>query len=612
MDVNMKNNRMSKIIKEEICFSSNKLTEEDDIRSDSLANLNRPKVWAMPEYEYALSSAIEEDNITNEKKKIDGNSASDNSKKKKNRDRIISFVRWKFRFEWVPDQEFPPWWESSCERLLYSKILPGKLKSFVCPECRLPSNMIYEGVWICLNHNCQHFWQSLTAQYKWEEVPKNLNYVKAFLNPGLIEKDQAIKIPFSILPPQPPTGLNEKEDSPITVSRKVTPDGAIVFQYSFPEGGHVIHRLGNLSINSMSDKLFLEFQDKDIPFKRNKVKNGNQIVGSELLARQFSLNIGKDYEFSLAVETLQFEQCPEVVHKTYLYLIEMCAQLVPGAQFNEMLLVAYLNDQRDNFFNAIIDDGEKGVAPIVGNLSLGASAKLMFRRKKKASEIQKFRASASTQIGSENTSFVNDDEVAVGRENSDCLQTVLESHEDNMSSMVPNDDSFSSDTSSTSTTPSTNIDSEQVVASISKVKLRSRKRVISTNSTSPTDSITSSSPHPPKRSRSRKKEAPNSPKPTDPSSSSSSTSSVTSNSDTLAEISLPTISTLGIEVEGSNISTIPRTPLTMSPEPFNGLPVDHMNLNLKVRGSGPDLVLKLNHGDVLLMVGKEIQKYYEQ
>ncbi|CAG8578579.1 9061_t:CDS:2 [Diversispora eburnea] len=221
------------------------------------------------------------------------------------------FIRWMFRFEWLPNQEFTPWWESSTENhAIFTELISI----------------------------------SLSVDFIWEDAPENLDYVKSFLSPGLLDTNQRIQIPFSILPPQPQSDLNGlidqsfdsqhwkgyhclrcgriscrnnwkewicancgiihlashkillphslrdpdlplligpaadydicvKDGSQITVSRNVTSDGAIICRYDFPEGGHVIHKLGNLSLNALPNKLFNGFQNKNIHFKRNVVKS---------------------------------------------------------------------------------------------------------------------------------------------------------------------------------------------------------------------------------------------------------------------------------------------------------------------------------------------------
>ncbi|CAG8739105.1 4130_t:CDS:2, partial [Racocetra fulgida] len=130
-----------------------------------------------PEYEIYEN----DDDLTDEEDILNGNDAEHRSRTK----RECPFIRWKFRFEWVPNQEFSPWWESPSQRLIYSTILPGTLRVFLCPECKAWSN-----------------------QNQWVKVPDDLIYDPVFLNPGLIARDQLHRIPFSILPPQPPSTLN--------------------------------------------------------------------------------------------------------------------------------------------------------------------------------------------------------------------------------------------------------------------------------------------------------------------------------------------------------------------------------------------------------------------
>ncbi|CAG8465003.1 6666_t:CDS:2 [Diversispora eburnea] len=200
---------MTNFIREKVFFSKHKLTFDNDIRSNSNANINRPKVWAMtcqelcetvpyfkswnggiyykngvvwgylldgfgalrdPEYEYYCIPA-DEGKIKNEENVIEA---------------VLSINR-----------------ENFSEKNHEENQMKSELISIVCPECGLLSNKIYEDLWICLNHNCKHFWKSLSVDFIWEDVPENLDYVKSFLSPGLLDTNQRIQIPFSILPPQP-------------------------------------------------------------------------------------------------------------------------------------------------------------------------------------------------------------------------------------------------------------------------------------------------------------------------------------------------------------------------------------------------------------------------
>ncbi|CAG8433354.1 1563_t:CDS:10 [Diversispora eburnea] len=633
-------------------------------------------VW--PEYEY-YSVPMDEGNITDEECIIDANLPNNHNNSSRENGKT-SFIRWKFRFEWVPNQEFLPWWESPCENLINSTILMSELISIVCPECGLPSNKIYANSWICLNHNCKHFWQSLSDDFIWEDVPENLDYVKSFLSPGLIDMNQIIRIPFSILPAQPPNDSDNliglsfssqhwkgyhclrcgriscrsswkewvcanylplligpakdydtciKSGSQITVSRNVAPDGAIICRYDFPEGGYIIHRLGNFSLNAVSDELFRILQNRDIPFKRNIVKSGSLRVGSELLSRNFTMNIGTNYKFSLAVDTLQFNQCPEVLYSTFLYLTEMCSQLVPGAQFNEMLAVAYLKNQKVIILVIlekidlliIIDDGEKGVAPIIGNLSLGSSAMIMFRKKKtKASnsitEEKIFFSNSQVTMNTEKKRKTSNSQVNKNIIVKDCslslrnrryLKTTLDQSEDIIDIAVT--------------------EKNEKLRARKKKASCSRKKTGFINSTPQADSNASNTLSSSASEKLNSRETNVVKLPLPPVNSTETINQETFSefpSNTLAPIDtfntkknspLPPISTLGFDLGDSNTKKIPNTttPLIINSNsaPYRGLPVDHMKLDLNFRGNGPDLVLKLNHGDILLMVGKNIQTYYE-
>ncbi|CAG8549804.1 14115_t:CDS:10, partial [Racocetra persica] len=327
---------------------------------------------AWPEYEIYEN----DDDLTDEEDILNGNDAEHRSKTK----RECPFIRWKFRFEWVPNQEFSPWWESPCQRLIYSTILPGTLRAW-------------------------------SDQNQWVKVPDDLIYDPVFLNPGLIARDQLHRIPFSILPPQPPSTLNND-----------TTNSNVLYGVQYWKGFHCL-RCGRISCrdkwafwecancglkHEVPEQLLFPsmLRNPNLPVligpafdydscikdnsgitKTSEVSAEGAVVckyyfpevGSQLIARQFTMNVGKQYKFSLECDTLTFEETPQIVQDCYKYIHEMCNAFIEGVKFNEMLLAAYLNDQRMSWH----DDGERGVGPIIGNLSLGASAELKFRRKKR-------------------------------------------------------------------------------------------------------------------------------------------------------------------------------------------------------------------------------------
>src|SRR3954463_230278 len=84
--------------------------------------------------------------------------------------------------------------------------------------------------------------------------------------------------------------------SGIIRERKVLSNGAILMDYKFPEGGHVYHYVSNKNSSAIPDLFLREFQEMDCPhLKRHSVKRAVNRVGSNLYARQFTLNIGANY-----------------------------------------------------------------------------------------------------------------------------------------------------------------------------------------------------------------------------------------------------------------------------------------------------------------------------
>ncbi|CAG8434291.1 1549_t:CDS:2 [Funneliformis mosseae] len=158
---------------------------------------------AWPEYE--VVNEINDDDLTDEEVLIN-DSLFVKPKTKKRKSVIKHFVRWKFRFEWMTNQEFEPWWETPVETMMMNTLMIDTPSYDICLVCGNPSIQFYD-IWICLNHLCKLFWKVWNSnQRNWEFAPQNLTYKPTFLNPGFVPKELLKKpLPFSIVPPLIPT-----------------------------------------------------------------------------------------------------------------------------------------------------------------------------------------------------------------------------------------------------------------------------------------------------------------------------------------------------------------------------------------------------------------------
>ena len=99
----------------------------------------------------------EDNDLTDEESLIDDLS-SVKPKGKKHKFEAKQFVRWKFRFEWMTNQEFDPWWESPVDMKIMNPSFSDPLGYSLCLVCNQYSFRFYK-VWICLNHSCKAFFR---------------------------------------------------------------------------------------------------------------------------------------------------------------------------------------------------------------------------------------------------------------------------------------------------------------------------------------------------------------------------------------------------------------------------------------------------------------------
>ncbi|KAL7269623.1 hypothetical protein RUND412_007697 [Rhizina undulata] len=192
---------------------------------------------------------------------------------------------------------------------------PEPLLWKVCDKCKKSSMHIYEQGWMRVVPECPLFWT-----IDGNDPPENLT----------IEPPRTIFEPSLLLDPDRPiyTGLA-------------------------------------MLINIVND---------DVTYVRTQSSRLKDIQLQQLL-----LGLGKPYKFVVDVDSMPFDQAPEVINKA-LELIHKRVRLVfPEAGFNEILSVAYLEGQGMKYH----DDGEARLGDTVASISLGASSRFQFRLKSK-------------------------------------------------------------------------------------------------------------------------------------------------------------------------------------------------------------------------------------
>ena len=152
-------------------------------------------------------------------------------------------------------------------------------------------------------------------------------------------------------------------------------------------GNFVVHAQGNMYANAAArgpNEIFLALQAvQGMPLER-RVKDLSRNSQREL-TNHFAANFGMPYSYSAKATHLSiaFSDAPDPVIASLGRLIWTAKRVLPDdaltEMLNELLLVGYMNDNSMGWH----DDGEKGLGITVATLSLGGSAMMHFRLKKK-------------------------------------------------------------------------------------------------------------------------------------------------------------------------------------------------------------------------------------
>ncbi|KAL7267215.1 hypothetical protein RUND412_010205 [Rhizina undulata] len=162
-------------------------------------------------------------------------------------------------------------------------------------------------------------------------------------------------------------------------------DGLTVMQYSLGNCGTVTHILANTRSNAGpydADWLLREYQNPKLPFRRYPMNNHH--VSGRLLTQHFTFNCvcivaihsdkfrgntknyyGKPYKFVVDVDSMPFDQSPEVVNKALELIHKRVALIYPDAEFNEILRVGYFEEQKMGYH----DNGKAGLGNTVSSIS---------------------------------------------------------------------------------------------------------------------------------------------------------------------------------------------------------------------------------------------------
>ncbi|QDS71316.1 hypothetical protein FKW77_001848 [Venturia effusa] len=121
--------------------------------------------------------------------------------------------------------------------------------------------------------------------------------------------------------------------------------------------------------------MFSELQRKDIGLMRRS-------IGGDGITNQFTKNFGMPYKFVADVASESFDNAPKAVHDARARMNWAVRQILGEdnhADFNECMVLGYFEDNTMKYH----DDGEKGLGPTIATLSLGGTARMTIRMKKK-------------------------------------------------------------------------------------------------------------------------------------------------------------------------------------------------------------------------------------
>ncbi|KAI3326975.1 hypothetical protein HD806DRAFT_550664 [Xylariaceae sp. AK1471] len=261
----------------------------------------------------------------------------------------------------------------------------------VCPTCKIACRRVHWSGWMCEN-GCGFTW--LMAP---KDVPIQHIQVETQRHIGNRDKyfqvdHRIVRVPHNVQGfeattfylPNVPSNLDQAEFvGSVTVFRPMEA---------------TLQRQGGL--NDLFGEIQKETREGAIKLRRHpaRCKGSHQ----EELTSHFSMNMGADYKFGVAVETSSgFDSAPDPVMKALSRLtwggstaVELTAhdirengrsvdhESMPSdfIDFNEQLMLGYFEKSQISFH----DDGERELGPTVATLSLGSPSTMRFRAKSKS------------------------------------------------------------------------------------------------------------------------------------------------------------------------------------------------------------------------------------
>ncbi|KAG9683324.1 hypothetical protein KCU95_g11688, partial [Aureobasidium melanogenum] len=346
----------------------------------------------------------------------------------------------KYRLEKLDPNTIAWWVPTDFEPVVKLGALGSPLKQH-CDSCSNEYDQIYLCGWLCLNSKCEKFWclpdgstpdatqliydpRFLKQKTPWanEQAPMSFRF-PFYTTPAIAGEDYKVENLRGMTCPECgkcnarvkwegwectscgfehkpqitplPAASIQDQNYPVSDAYPSSHDSALPhvkisvnfshnyrwitykFKVSATEEGEVVHGIANKIVREEvkgPNEMWENLQTDCHGLVRRELSNA--------LMNSFTLNYGMPYKFIAAGDSLPFTDAPWPVTEAVSRLnwadrITSRDTDKDKEKFNELYLVAYLQDQSMNYH----DDGEKGLGSTVATLSLGGRAEMGFRPK---------------------------------------------------------------------------------------------------------------------------------------------------------------------------------------------------------------------------------------
>ncbi|KAF2440167.1 hypothetical protein P171DRAFT_369132 [Karstenula rhodostoma CBS 690.94] len=320
----------------------------------------------------------------------------------------------RYRFERLNSQDEPAWFHPEGVEEICP---PGSLERPIvrsCRTCRKSCQQVYLQGWACLNGDCQAFWKFTSSSgevqklkdgdlvydprfvkqktaWPGEHLQPSLGYKPLVVSDDIRAEDLYTRAAWNGMICPQCNGCMLRNCKPNYANNFRTN----VFRFPVP-GCYVAHKIANETINKAPggpNDIFKQLQLVDIGLRRRKITPEGQ--KDAMYIRHMNQNFGMRYNFTgTGIDNSRsFEEAEapairdvrtrlnwsamQIIARNDDKTIQEVAAAWKPVEFNEELVLSYFEDQGIGFH----DDGETGVGPVIGTLSVGDTGKMQIRMK---------------------------------------------------------------------------------------------------------------------------------------------------------------------------------------------------------------------------------------